>query len=233
MVSPVPRCECPGSREQDTVSKVENAQAGADTADRMATGRGASRQLKLLELLVSAGRPMTTREMAERSDLPRPSAHRILQSLVDDGWAISEGTPARFRPSWLLVELGFQVASGNRARDAMLQAGVPLVRSVEHTAVLSFYEAGTVLCTDLITMRRDEPELRLIGSRFRARETAAGRVFLAYLPDDELPLDVDEVRSQLTAIRAKGYEMRTAHHAPAAGSGTSGLAAPVFDQSRR
>ena len=75
--------------------------------------------------------------------------------------------------------------------------------------------------------------LRLIGSRFLAHETAAGRVFLAYLPEDELPLGVDEVRSQLTAIRAKGYEMRTAHHAPAAGSGTSGLAAPVFDQSRR
>ena len=193
--------------------------------------RGAARQLRVLALLAGADRPLTTREVGERLQLPRPSAHRLLQALVDDGFAISEGNPTRFRASWLMVELGFQIASASRVRDAMLQAGPALVRRVRYGAIVSFYERGTVVCTDTIDLWNGDPVTRLFGHRFVAEQTAAGRVFLAHLAPEDLPADLETgIREHLAVIRAQGFETRSAQQAPEPGTRMAGIAVPVFDQ---
>ena len=89
-------------------------------------GRGASRQLKVLELLVSADRPMTTREVAERSDLPRPRRpHPAVARRRRVG-----GVRGRTYPLSTVVAAGgawFPGRCPDAAADAMLQAGISLV----------------------------------------------------------------------------------------------------------
>ncbi len=213
--------------DQSDLTSADSS-VGADSA------RGGARQLLALAALASSRQPLTAREVATALSIPRPSAHRVLQTLVTDGWATAHGNPTRFTTSWLVVELGFQAATGKRAREAMLAASRPLVKRTGYGSVLSFYENGTVVCSDRVELHGGEAVNRVLGHRFAADQTAAGRVFLAHLDRDDRPSSVsDDLSAHLDEIRARGYEVRNEAESPVVGSvgaRSGGLAVPVFDQ---
>ena len=74
----------------------------------------AERCLGILELLADGAREMPLGEIAERLALPKSGAHRLLTTLVDNGWAEQERNTGFYRLTMRLAVLGqrFYHASG-------------------------------------------------------------------------------------------------------------------------
>jgi DNA-binding IclR family transcriptional regulator len=74
----------------------------------------AERCLSIIELLADGAREMPLGEIAERLDLPKSGAHRLLATLVDLGWAEQDDETSFYRLTMRLAVLGqrFYVASG-------------------------------------------------------------------------------------------------------------------------
>lgn len=74
----------------------------------------AERALGILELLADGAREMPLGEIAERLALPKSGAHRLLTTLVDQGWAEQDRTTGFYRLTMRLAVLGqrFYHASG-------------------------------------------------------------------------------------------------------------------------
>jgi DNA-binding IclR family transcriptional regulator len=215
-----------------------NKQAPA-VADEAPEG-GALRQISLLWLLAQADQPLTLNEVALALQAPRSSVHRLLHSLVGEGWVIGSGRPKRYAPSWKVVELGFQVARKHRARQVLVDAAIDLAAVVQSPVFLGFYERGDMLYTDYIDVRGERVLLRLIATRFPAVLTAYGRVALAYQPGDEvdraLRPDLTQLSRRpvpsradlervLSRIREQGYDVSQRGRDP----GILGVAVPVFE----
>ena len=209
----------------------------SEPSDETLTGPGPTgggvRQLRVLAHLATSRTALTTREVATQVEIARPTAHRILLALVAEGWATAHGNPVRFEPSWQLVELGFRTAARSRVREAMLAASRPVVTRTGFGVILSFYERGTVLCTDSVELQNGVPVTRLLGHRFPARQTAAGRVFLAHLAEDQPDGSAGDDEALFDHIRSAGHASRTEAEAPVVGVRSGGLAVPVFDQDLR
>src|SRR6185437_15940940 len=74
----------------------------------------AERCLAIIELLADGARDMPLGEIAERLDLPKSGAHRLLATLVDLGWAEKDPYTSFYRLTMRLAVLGqqFYVATG-------------------------------------------------------------------------------------------------------------------------
>jgi len=74
----------------------------------------AERCLGIIELLADGAREMPLGEIAERLELPKSGAHRLLATLVDLAWAEQDGETGFYRLTMRLAVLGqrFYVASG-------------------------------------------------------------------------------------------------------------------------
>jgi len=74
----------------------------------------AERCLGIIELLADGAREMPLGEIAERLDLPKSGAHRLLATLVDLGWAMQNRETGFYRLTMRLAVLGqrFYAASG-------------------------------------------------------------------------------------------------------------------------
>jgi len=74
----------------------------------------AERCLSIIELLADGAREMPLGEIAERLDLPKSGAHRLLATLVDLGWAEQDEGTSFYRLTMRLAVLGqrFYAASG-------------------------------------------------------------------------------------------------------------------------
>lgn len=74
----------------------------------------AERCLSIIELLADGAREMPLGEIAERLDLPKSGAHRLLATLVGLGWAEQDNETSFYRLTMRLAVLGqrFYVASG-------------------------------------------------------------------------------------------------------------------------
>jgi IclR family acetate operon transcriptional repressor len=74
----------------------------------------AERCLGIIELLADGAREMPLGDIAERLDLPKSGAHRLLATLVDLGWAEQDRETGFYRLTMRLAVLGqrFYVASG-------------------------------------------------------------------------------------------------------------------------
>lgn len=74
----------------------------------------AERCLSIIELLADGAREMPLGEIAERLDLPKSGAHRLLATLVSLGWAEQDDETSFYRLTMRLAVLGqrFYVASG-------------------------------------------------------------------------------------------------------------------------
>lgn len=74
----------------------------------------AERCLGIIELLADGAREMPLGEIAERLELPKSGAHRLLATLVELGWAVQDRGTGFYRLTMRLAVLGqrFYVASG-------------------------------------------------------------------------------------------------------------------------
>lgn len=145
------------------------------------------RVASILETFVGQ-RPLTLAEVARCSGLPRSSAHRILQRLVELGWV--ERNEFKYALGHRMFELGTQFTRQRSVHRAALPVMTELHRRTGLTAHLSMLTGAEILHLDRVGVWPGDAGEWGVGARQPAVRTAAGRALLAAVSEDEWP-DID------------------------------------------
>lgn len=195
---------------------------------------------------VSAHEPTgaTTSTVARAARLARPTAHRLLTSLLADG--LVDRDPAG---RWLLgPELYLLGSAAARRYDVTAVAHTFVRRLAAETGESAFFSARRG--DETVCLLREDGSFPIRshvlheGIRFPLGVASAGMAILAYIPDGEIEVflggtDLTAAYGEAHAadqIRARVLETRTAGYALNPGllvEGSWGMAAAVFDADER
>lgn len=141
--------------------------------------------LALLQLLAQSSRAQGVTELAHQMGVAKSHAHRLLQTLVEQGYAQRED-PGNYRVSLRLWELG-QTALGNH--ELMRAASQPmssLLDATHESVQLAVLDQHDVVFVHLLEAPGHAEPVVVAGARVPADEVAIGRSMLAWLPSEQL-----------------------------------------------
>jgi DNA-binding IclR family transcriptional regulator len=152
-----------------------------------------------------------------------------LRTLEEHGF-VQRQADHRYRLGGRLLSLAHTALEGIDVRQVCAPYLASLNERYGHTVLLAVLDGGEVLYVDKVDARYPAPphcrpgEASRIGGRAPAAATAAGRVLLADLTDDQLAAEeLLELRGELAAVRRQGWSLDQADHA----AGVNCLAAPI------
>jgi IclR family pca regulon transcriptional regulator len=172
-----------------------------DAAKRQATGHGSYYVEALargLTVIRSFGRDrsaMTLSDVARATNLPKPTVRRVLHTLVDLGYAETDGRQFHLAPQVLSLAAAYL---GSDLVSTVLQPVCEKVTKVTGEACF----VGVLDGQEIVMIAHASTRFPIglashVGMRMPAFATAAGRVLLGLLSDDELD-------ARLKAARLKG-----------------------------
>lgn len=150
----------------------------AGTSDRV---KSVARVFDLLELIADAGGDITLSELSTAADLPLPTIHRLLRTLVTLGYA-RQLQNRRYALGPRLVRLG-EVANRKFGQIAMPQLK-GLVERLGETANLATIDGDRVI---YISQAPSPHAMRMfteVGRRSYLHSTSVGKAILAQFGDD-------------------------------------------------
>ena len=156
--------------------------------------------MAVMEVLAKAGGPIRLSAIAQRLDLQMSNVHRLLNTLIELGYAAQEAETGRYLPTPKLWELGVGIITAHPAKRAAAPYMQDLHRHTGETVSLTVLDGDEVLYLDKLTSPRPLRFTTQPGSRAPAALTASGKAMLARLPD---PAPV------LEATIRKGPEAKT------------------------
>jgi len=198
-----------------------------------------ARALRLLEAIVEAQSPLAIAELACRTEIPKPTVHRLARQLIAEGLLRSDSVHRGLvtGPRYARLFCSAQAASwiGGPVRTLL----ETLVTDIKETCNLGVLDRNAVLYIERVEC--DWP-LRIqlsAGSRVPLHATAIGKLLMAHLPATArqrlvtgLALvaltantltNADALEQTFTAIRQNGYALNDAENT----EGVIGLAVPV------
>ena len=176
------------------------------------------RVFELLELVTDAGGDVTLSELASSTDLPLPTIHRLLRTLVSLGYA--RQLPNRryaLGPRLIRIGEGASRQFGALARPQLKS----LVDSLGESANMAVLDGNMIVYVAQVPSLHSMRMFTEVGRRAHTHDTGVGKAILAQLPDDTvrgivaragMPTptehsigDVDELLAELDRIRERGY----------------------------
>jgi IclR family pca regulon transcriptional regulator len=161
-----------------------------DAALREAEGRSTyfvealARGLGVIRAFNRERSSMTLSEAARAADLAKPTARRVLLTLVDLGYAETDGRVFRLAPqvmSLAVAYLGTDLVSG------VLQPACERIMSrIGESCFVGVLDGDDMMMVANANRQFPLGLVPSIGTRLPALATAAGRILLGMLPDDEL-----------------------------------------------
>ena len=153
----------------------------AAAASEPASGSSA-RSLALLCIVAAEGRPVSLAELALRTALPKASAHRLCEQLVESGFLARDFADRSYIGGQALHRLAYDTLNHGTARGLRHQVLAELVGRIGETCNFTTLDGVSVLYLD----RVEAPwPLRLtldVGSHVPLHCTASGKLFLASMP---------------------------------------------------
>jgi DNA-binding IclR family transcriptional regulator len=215
-----------------------DARTPAEEPPRSVLARG----LSLLDAFGSADTELTLTELAGRTGLPKPTAHRLLSELVR--WGGVERTAGGYRLSMRLFVLGQRAPRPRGLREAALPYLEDLYEATHENIHLAVLDGTDTLFLEKVSGRRSMPIVSRVGGRLPAYCTATGKLFLALGP----PARLEDVlarglvrytphtiimpgllRRELDRTVDRGYAVNREESE----AGVSAVAAPILDHRRR
>lgn len=163
----------------------------------------------------------TLSDVARRAGVSRAAARRLLHTLVELGYASTDGRLFRLRPK--VLELGFSYLHGTGLWGAAQPPMVELVERLHESCSAAVLDGEDIVYVARVPTRTRIMSITLgLGSRLPAHLTSMGRVLLAALPAAELDArlaalgrveartertltDVDALRRAIAKARAQGF----------------------------
>lgn len=191
--------------------------------------------LELLFHLHEQPAPRGVSELGRALALPKSTTHRLLASLSRRG-LVERDALGRYRPGIALVALGLGVLE----REPLVEAARPVLeRTAEALGETIFLSAARAGRLYVIDKQEGSGFLRAaprVGSEIPAHATAIGKLYLAFAPDDLLPVRSELARftpATLVEPRALLREIERVRESGVAEMrdewipGLSGVAAPI------
>lgn len=196
---------------------------------------------------VAAAEPAgaSTTELGRRAGLARPTAHRLLVSLADEGLVSRDPKSGRWALGPELYLLGVGAADRYDVTDHSREVVARLARETSESAFLSVRRGDETVC--VLAEEGSFPvrsHVLHVGIRFPLGVASAGLAILSHLP----PADIDAyfgrvrpdaawgpehdeaaIRSRIALTRAAGYSVNPALIV----EGSWGMGAAVFDRGGR
>ncbi|WP_405020181.1 IclR family transcriptional regulator [Kitasatospora sp. NBC_00070] len=199
---------------------MASTSAAAPTGADRATGgvQSVERAFQLLEALADSGGVATLSELSATSGLPMPTIHRLVRTLVQQGY-VRQDTARRYTLGPRLIRLGETAGRllGSWARPYLAE----LMEATGETANLAVLEGGEVVYVGQVQSRRSMRMFTEVGRRVQPHCTGVGKALLAQLDEAEArgvlgtqPLqshtpytvtDPAELFAQLAQARERGY----------------------------
>lgn len=154
--------------------------------------------LKILALHPHAGLRLV--DLARDMELERPTAHRLLQTLVSQGMVVQDTRSRRYRLGPLVFELGLASAPQFDWRDISDSPLRSLAEATGDSAFLFVRSGDDAVC--LHRVQGDYPiqtPVVSVGSRQPLGVNAGGLALLSALPEDEMASVIAAVSPRLSA----------------------------------
>ena len=130
--------------------------------------------------------PLTVAEVAIRAGVTRPTAHRLVQTMISDGYLTQNPRDGRISPGYSVLQLAGGLLDTNQMRIEALPHLEALAHELGERADLGILHRNQLLYLAGV----EKPSLPTIYSRFGKTAPAycasLGKAILAYLPADEL-----------------------------------------------
>jgi IclR family pca regulon transcriptional regulator len=183
---------------------------------------------------------MSLTEVATAVGLARPTARRLLLTLEELGFVRSSGGMFRLTPKVLTLGMAYVGALGlwDIARPHL----ETLVAQTGESSSMAQLDGSDIVYVARVAVPKVIALRVEIGTRFPAAVTSQGKVLLAALSPDQLAATLaepsrsglparigrspDQLRDELTAIRARGWALADEELAP----GVRSVAVPVRDR---
>ncbi len=189
---------------------------------------------------------VTISEIAQRAQLDRGAAFRLVHTLRDLGYLASIPASRRFRMTLKCLELGWVALAHADLKTLARPLLVELVAEVCDAASLGALDGADVVYVDRVQADLGRRHLdRRSGSRTGVYAAALGLCILAFEPpeaqretlerservklSERTVTDIDELLRRLADIRARGWAVSDGENA----YGLRTVAAPIFDASGR
>ena len=175
------------------------------------------RMTALLDAFDAASPRLTLAELAERTGLPRSSAHRILDRLVALRWLDHSGQS--YALGMRALELGGLAVAHHELRDIAAPLLADLHQRTGAVACLAVVDRRDVVYIDRVGRGLSSDGVTRVGGRAPAHATAAGKAILAWIDDSvlratyppRLPIrtpstitTLDALRQDLAQARSRG-----------------------------
>lgn len=214
-------------------------------ADRTAGAelRSVVNALRVLAELADADAPLAVTDLAARLRLPASTTHRILATLIGEGYAARVPALRRYRAGPALSRLGRRSLLDNaRLQEAARPVLTSLAAESGETSLLAVLEGTEAVVIDHEQSLQPVVAHHPAGSRVPAHATAAGQAIVAFLPEiadrialggllphtDQTITDSPAFAATMSEIRERGYAVNIGQlHRE-----TAGVAAPIFDLGR-
>lgn len=195
-----------------------------------AGGGTVGKALDVLELVAGFGRPVRFGELQARSDLPKATLYRLVQTLAGQGMLTLDPETGRYAMGRRLVRLAHAAWSQASLAPVARPHVERLAAETGRTVHLAELEGGHVLYLDK-RAPAEAPDMYSAAGRIGpAYCTGVGKAMMAHLPEDELaPIlaeqsftahtprtltDEGALRAELARVRARGHAFDAEEHEP-------------------
>ncbi|MFC1877329.1 IclR family transcriptional regulator [Thermodesulfobacteriota bacterium] len=183
-----------------------------------------ARTALILESLGQYPNGLSLGELSEKVDLPKGTTHRLLTSMAYFDFIRQDQVTKHYHLGFKLVELGNNLLSHIDIRKEARPYLIDLSDDVQETIHLVVLDQNKALYIDKVDLHSRRGGLQMVsrlGSRNPLNCTAVGKVLLAYMPEMDAEIiiqqidpdrrtnntitDPSELKRHLNTIRAKGY----------------------------
>lgn len=194
------------------------------------------RAMHIIKILVSDPHKMdwSITELAERTELPLSTMHRLLSSLMDHGLVMQNPSTKHYKAGYIWMEIGLRVLDSIDFRTAARPVMEKLASDVEESIYLNIQDGTHGITIEIVDSPLKVRIAETVGTRGPLNVGAPNKAILAYLKEEEreqilqkLGLIGNEwktVQMQMSEIKKAGYALSEGERT----EGTVSVSAPVF-----
>lgn len=145
--------------------------------------KSVERAFALLEILAGDEKSLGISALARQSQLSLSTAHRLLNTLIQLGYAEQDQETRKYSLGLRILHLRGAVTSRLKLGEQAMPIMKALMRRVDETVHLAVLNEGEVVYVDRVEGMQTRNMYTEIGKRVPAHSTALGKVMLTHLPE--------------------------------------------------